>query len=185
MTRTALTDRMLDHADEALGGEPARLAQQLEDWAADPHPDDVEDAGFLLVQASEIWLRADDAGRAVDAARRAVGTGDDVAPDARCYLVDALLAADRSDEAAAVAGELRRSRGNDPFVLEFLGETYEERGHLTEAHRWFTMGLTAVERHGDPHDAGPVLLASRFRVRRALELPVDDYDEEYADTVVD
>jgi hypothetical protein len=47
------------------------------------------------------------------------------------------------------------------------------------------MGLTAAERHGDPVDAVPSLLASRYRVRRDLELPYDELDEEYADSVVE
>lgn len=178
MTRPPLTDHMLDRADASFQDRPGGLAQQLEDWAADPHPDDVEDAGTLFVQASEHWIGAGTPGRAVDAARRAVDTGDEVPPDTRCYLVDALLAAGRLDEADAVAGELRRAHGDDPLVLVFLGESYEEAGQLDQAHRWYTMGLTAAERHGDPSGVVPTLLAGRFRVRRELELPVDEYDLE-------
>lgn len=185
MTRPPLTDRMLDRADATLRDRPAELAQQLADWAGDPHPEDVEDAGTLFVQASEHWLRAGEHDRAIDAAHRAADTGDDVPPDARCYLADALLAAGRLDEADAVAGELRRAHGDDTFVLLFLGESYELTGHLPQAHRWYTMGLTAAERHGDPVDAVPALLASRFRVRQELGLPEDEWDEEYAESVVE
>ncbi|RIQ27359.1 tetratricopeptide repeat protein [Jiangella rhizosphaerae] len=185
MARPPLTDRMLDRAEASLGDRPAALAQQFEDWAADPQPDDVENAGSLLAYASEAWLRAGEHDRALDTARRAVDSGDDIPPDPRCYLVDALLGAGRREEADVVAGDLRRSRGDDTFVLAFLGESYELHGDLNRAHRWFTMGLTAAERHGDPTGAVPTLLASRFRVRRELELPVDALDEEYTDAVVD
>ncbi|TDC54346.1 hypothetical protein E1212_02575 [Jiangella ureilytica] len=185
MTRPPLTDRQIDRAEAASSGDPAGLARQFEDWAADPQPGDVDDTGTLLVRASEAWVRAGEHERAVDAARRAVDTGHEVPPNTRCFLVDALLAAGRVEEADALAGELRRVRGGDTFVLLFLGESYEERAHSAKAHRWFTMGLTAAERHGDPAGAVPSLLAARFRVRRDLELPYDALDEEYADTVVE
>ncbi|SEE20098.1 hypothetical protein [Jiangella alba] len=185
MNRPPLTDRMLDRAEAALRDRPAALARQFEDWAGDPQRDDVEDAATLLVEASEAWVRAGEPEQAVDAARRAVEAGHDVAPDTRCYLVGALLAAGRTGDADAVAAEVRRSRRGDTFVLSFLGESYEEAGHLVEAHRWFTMGLAAAERGGDPAGAAPALLAGRFRVRRELDLPVDEDDQEYADLVVE
>jgi hypothetical protein len=185
MTRPPLTDRLLDRTGSSLYDRPAALAQQFEDWAGDPQPGDAEDVGTLLVQASEAWVRAGEHERAVDAARRAVDTGDEVLPDARCFLVDALLAAGRLEAADDLAGELRRTHGGDTLALLFLGESYEENGHPAKAHRWFTMGLTAAERHGDPTGAVPSLLAARYRVRRDLELPYDELDEDYADTVVD
>lgn len=185
MTRPPLTNRMLDRAEASMRDDPAGAARQFEEWAADPQPGDVDDTGTLLVQAGEAWTSAGEHERAVDAARRAVGTGDEVPPDTRCYLVDALLAAGRVDEADAVAGELRRTVGGDAFVLTFLAQSYEENGQTASAHRWYTMGLTSAERHGDPTGAVPSLLAGRFRVRRELELPLDEYDEEYADDVVD
>ncbi|SDS11312.1 hypothetical protein [Jiangella sp. DSM 45060] len=142
MSRPPLTDRMLDRAESTLRDPPAALARQLEDWAADPHRDDVEDVATLLV-------------------------------------------AGRTGDADTVAAEVRRSRRGDTFVLSFLGESYEEAGHLAEAHRWFTMGLAVAERSGDPAGAAPALLAGRFRVRRELDLPVDEDDQEYADLVVE
>lgn len=185
MARSPLTDRMLDRAEASLGNRPAALARQFESWAAEPQPGDVVDPSTLLVRASESWLLAGDHEHAVEAARQAVESGDDVPPDARCYLLDALLAAGRVEEASTLAGELRRSRRGDALVLLFMGESYEQSGNLAEAHRWFTMGLTTAERHGDPGGALPTLLAARFRVRRDLELPVDAIDEEFTDAVVE
>lgn len=183
MGRPPLTDRQLDRAEASLRDRPAALAQQFEEWAADPHPDDAEGAGMLLVRASESWLLVGEHERAVDTARRAVGIGDDVDPDARCYLVDALLAAGRLEEADTVARELRR-RG-DALVQLFVGESYEQSGNLAQAHRWFTMGLTTAERHGDPDDVFRTLLAGRFRVRQQLELPLDEHDDLHTELVVE
>jgi hypothetical protein len=80
-----------------------------------------------------------------------------------------------------VADELRRAAPTDGDVYLFIGENYELVDDLHEAHRWMTMGLlrfvSDVEQ-GDDLAAGDaaLLVRARYRIRRSLELPTDDYD---------
>jgi tetratricopeptide (TPR) repeat protein len=82
----------------------------------------------------------------------------------------------RADELLAVL--LAKSRADQLVVgdYEWIGETLEEAGRLRAALRWFTIPLRDIQ-PGDI-DLMPVLaLEGRWRVRRALDLPVDAYDE--------
>jgi hypothetical protein len=64
----------------------------------------------------------------------------------------------------------------------FIGGDYEVADQLQEAHRWLPMGvLRSVDRVEDGADravgdAAGLMRACR-RVRRSLELPMDEYDE--------
>jgi hypothetical protein len=63
----------------------------------------------------------------------------------------------------------------------FIGENYELAGDLREAHRWMTMGLMRMEgqigTRGDGAATYAAALAqSRYRVRRELDLPLDEGD---------
>ena len=63
----------------------------------------------------------------------------------------------------------------------FIGENYELTGNLREAHRWMTMGLMRMERQIETRGDGAatyagILVQSRYRVRRALGLPLDEGD---------
>ncbi|GAA3159756.1 hypothetical protein GCM10010531_08980 [Blastococcus jejuensis] len=106
----------------------------------------------------------------------------DETPDARCHRHQALLEAGDVDGARALADELRRERPADGDVYVFIGENYELAGDLREAHRWMTMGLMRMEsqiaaRGDGAATSASILVQSRYRVRRALELPLDDGDE--------
>ncbi|MET0766842.1 MAG: hypothetical protein ABW075_11030 [Aeromicrobium sp.] len=75
---------------------------------------------------------------------------------------------------------LTRSRADELVIgdYEWIAESLEEAGRLRTALRWFTIPLRDIQ-PGDI-DLMPVgCLDGRWRVRRALELPVDAYDEAY------
>lgn len=99
-------------------------------------------------------------------------------PSIEAYLLVAHLAAGHDDAAAELERELRaRSRHTDLGEdYHWVGEAYEEAGRLKEALRWFTM----ANRDIDPEDLDelePWALYGRRRVRQALDLPPDAYDE--------
>ena len=56
-----------------------------------------------------------------------------------------------------------------------IGEIYEEHDRLRDTHRWLTMPLTYAE--PDDDDLDYLLLASRLRVREALGLSRDRFDQ--------
>jgi predicted Zn-dependent protease len=179
----------LDDVDELCARartpeEHRRVAAQLAAWAEEVRSgdDDVSPAS-LLANAGEQLSRIGDHDAALEMLHRAVGAEGQVPPDVRCYLHHGLL--DVGDVAGArrLADELRRERPADSDVYLFIGEDYELSGDLGEAHRWLTMGLLRMlARAGDDEDdlavrGAAVLVRARYRVRRALDLPVDEYDE--------
>lgn len=92
----------------------------------------------------------------------ALATGDIARAD---QLLELLIAKSRADE--LVVGD-----------YEWIGESLEEAGRLREALRWFTIQLRDIQ---PGHvDMMPILcLDGRWRVRRALERPLDAYDDAY------
>ena len=80
--------------------------------------------------------------------------------------VDELLAELRADA--------RRDRARGP-VHDFVGESLEDHGRVHEALRWFNAGVTRSEVQGTLDHA---CLTGHWRVRRALGLSPDGYDEE-------
>ena len=163
------------------------MARQLEVWAGEPRPAGAEvNAAELLVSAGEQLVRIGDADDAVRVFRRAVATGEPVAPDVRCYLHNALLKAGDVDAARDVAEQVRRERPADTDVYLLIGEDYELHGDLRAAHRWLTLGArTALADMEDADEAQAYaiaseaahLLRSRRRVRQLLGMPPDDWDE--------
>ncbi len=166
-------------------------AEKLVVWAEETHPDDqgVSPAS-LLVSAGEHLTEAGDVEAAVAAFRRAVAAGQHVPPDVRCYLHGGLLKAGDVDAARRIADEMRRERPVDGDVYRFIGEDHELAGDLREAHRWLTMGARRAlddVQDGDARAAEDAagLLVARLRVRRALELPLDEYDALVASALLD
>ena len=158
-------------------------AEQLAAWAEEEHPedDDVSPAS-LLVSAGEHLSTAGDHDAAVELFHRAARARGRVLPDVRCYLHSGLVHVGDLDAARRLADELRRERPADPDVYLFVGEGYEVAEHLQEAHRWLTMAVLRfvqeVENGADDAARGAAeLMVARRRVRLALELPTDDYDE--------
>jgi predicted Zn-dependent protease len=162
-------------------------ARQLEAWAAEgTRPGDEVNAAQLLVLAGEQLARAGDTHEAVRVLRRAVATGEPVVPDVRCYLHHALLEAGDVDAAREVADGIRRGRPADGDVYLFVGEDLEIHGDLRGAHRWLTLGArTALDDVDDADQLDALdaaseaafLLMARKRVREALGMPPDDWDE--------
>ena len=60
---------------------------------------------------------------------------------------------------------------------EHIGETLEGVGRLREALRWYTVPLADYDPEEDIDLIPPVCSNGRFRVRRALGLPRDRYDD--------
>lgn len=73
---------------------------------------------------------------------------------------------------------LARSRAGDLVVgdHEWIADSLEEAGRLRAALRWFTIPLRDID-PGDVDRMPPMCLDGRWRVRRALDLPVDAYDD--------
>ncbi|WNV74135.1 M48 family metallopeptidase [Geodermatophilus sp. DSM 44513] len=156
-------------------------AEELEAWAAEPHPQDAVHPAALLVRAGEHLSAAGDHDGAVVLFHRAVAAGQPVPPDARCYLHGALLQTGDAEAARQLADELRRERPADGDVYLFLGESYESAGDLRQAHRWLTLGAQRAlsdvqDGEFSAADDATGLLMARLRVRDALGLPLDEYD---------
>ncbi|AXT85148.1 hypothetical protein C6I20_08095 [Aeromicrobium sp. A1-2] len=95
-------------------------------------------------------------------------------------LVVALTEGDSAQVDELLALLLTRSRAEGLVVGDYawIGESLEESGRLRAALRWFTIPLRDIQ-PGDIDLMPIVCLTGRWRVRRALDLPVDAYDEAY------
>jgi predicted Zn-dependent protease len=156
-------------------------AEVLTGWAGEQHPDDDEVTPAALLSAAAWHLdEAGDAAGALELHRRAAAVAGHVPPDVRCYLHGALLQAGQTEEASALADEVRRSASDDLDVYALMAENYEEAGDLRQANRWLALGTTRLDaadlegRVDDDRAFG--LLAARRRVRAALDLPPDGLD---------
>jgi predicted Zn-dependent protease len=156
-------------------------AEILVGWAGEQHPDDDDVTPAALLSAAAWHLdEAGDAPGALELHRRAAAVAGEVPPDVRCYLHGALLKAGRTDEAHALADEVRRSASDDLDVYALMAQNYEEAGDLRQANRWLALGTTRLDaadlegRVDDDRAFG--LLAARRRVRAALDLPPDGLD---------
>lgn len=136
-------------------------------------------------RAEVLMCRADDLlddGRLDDAERAYREAVDDGGRTVLHPLVGLLVVAlARQDDAAVddlLAGLIALSR-TDGLVLgdyEWIAESLEDAGRLRAALRWFTIPLRDIQ-PGDLDLMPPLCLDGRWRVRRALDLPVDAYDE--------
>jgi predicted Zn-dependent protease len=190
--RKPLTQDDLDelYARARTPAQRRAAAEQLAAWATEEHPDDDVSPASLLVSAGEHLSEAGDHDGAVALFHRAAAARGHVPPDVRCYLHSGLMKVGDLDGARSLADELRRERPADADVYRFVGEDYELADHLQEAHRWLTMGMLRFAHRvedGDDEAAGDAagLMAARLRVRRALELPMDEYDELAATALLD
>lgn len=168
----------LDQLDEATSRARSRghlrAAEQLLGWAGRVSADSEVSRAELLLAASDQYGLAGDVDRQVDLCRQAVADGGRVHPDARCYLVAALLDAGRDDEAQPYIEALRSDPSRHVHVDEFLGETLEAAGRLLEAVAVLTAGHARAKRTA-PAEAA-LLLQGRRRCREALGWPPDALD---------
>lgn len=172
MSREPVTEEDLD---EILWSKQPPLvgAEILQSWADSPHPEDEVCPGDLLVAAGSQWEQIGDHDRALDCYRRAVVVGETrYYQDPRVHLHGGLLGAGQVEEAAELERALRREPPAESGDFAFVAETFEERGDLRAAARWFTIGVNRTE------DDDGSLTIGRFRVRRAAGLPLDGLDEE-------
>ncbi len=119
-----------------------------------------------LDEARALYRQAiDDGGRTVlQPLAGLLGVELDAADDARVDEILALL--------------LARSRADELVVgdYEWVAETLEEAGRLRQSLRWFTIPLRDLQ-PADYELMPIVTLNGRWRVRRALGLPRDAYDD--------
>lgn len=91
------------------------------------------------------------------------------------------LALKEGDE-AVIADSLdllmKMSRADQLVIGDYawIAEALEEAGRMREALRWFTIPLRDMQ-PGDIDKMPLVCLNGRYRVRRALRLPLDAYDD--------
>lgn len=182
--RGPLTRDDLDelYAEARTPAERRAVAEQLAAWAEEDHPEDDVSPATLLVNAGEHLSTAGDHDTALELFRRAADARGHVPPDVRCYLHHGLMEVGDVDDARRLADELRRERPADPDVYLFVGEDYEVTDHLEDAHRWLTMAVLQFVRRVQDGDDGAArsaadLMGARRRVRQALALPADEYDE--------
>lgn len=180
MPRGPLTDDDIDRVQEATTGGAAShraTAAQYVAWAAEPHPEDEVSVAWLLVCAGQQHGLIDEREHELAMYERAVADGGETFPDARCYMIGALLELGRADEADALVTALMRERPRDPTVYDYVGEHYELVGRLDDANRWLTAGVVRLQRHeGVPPTSLFLLMQSRRRVRLALGFDQDEYD---------
>jgi hypothetical protein len=175
----ALVEAIADEVEQMWGRfPPARLALVLEQ-RADELALGTPGRAAWLVHAGEHWELAKDVERARSCYERAIADGGSAWIDPRASLISLLL--DQGDVARAdeLLGALRQdiaTNGAMGPVHEWIGEALEENGLLHEALRWYGAGLTYLERE-DPDRVPSTCLNGRYRVRRALDLPRDRYDE--------
>ncbi|PPK97978.1 hypothetical protein CLV92_102129 [Kineococcus xinjiangensis] len=150
------------------------VADLLETWAYTPQPGDTVSIGRLLIAASEHRVYAGDPHGALRLAQRAVETGDDVPPDARCYVVSALLACGRGEEAWVLTERVMADHVRaDAEVYLFLGETYGWYGEAAAAAQVFGRGLFRCA--GDSEAVESLLGAwRRSRAARSGRIDLDD-----------
>jgi tetratricopeptide (TPR) repeat protein len=145
---------------------------------ADLSPGDEGRAEILSCLADE--LRTDGA---LDEARTtyqdAIDDGGRTILDPRAGLLAvALTSGDDATADELLATLLTRSRAGDLVVgdHEWIADSLEAAGRLRAALRWFTIPLRDID-PGDVDRMPIMCLDGRWRVRRALDLPVDAYDD--------
>lgn len=159
-----------------------RQAGELESQL-DEYPDERVD---ILCDAANAWVQAGDLEQA-DRCYRLAAT-EDVEPgfpDPRAYYASFVLEQRDAAQGYELLAEIWRSRPTEPSTYHYVAETLEHRGDHQQALKWSNAGLSRcysgpvppeVEEVMNDHDFG-MLLSTRFRVRQALDQPVDSLDE--------
>lgn len=153
-----------------------QLAMQLLAWAERPHEQDEFSIADLLVSAGEHFALAQDHASALEAYTRAFESEVPTSPDARGFMIHALLDLGRTHEAEELSEQLRRSRPATAVTYHLVGETWEGAGDLDRANRWLTRGVLLAEQQGAQMEWA-MLLIGRLWVRQTLGFPPDDYNE--------
>jgi tetratricopeptide (TPR) repeat protein len=172
-------DELGETIDEitALTSRPARLTE-YERLLADLAHGQEGRAEVLACLADELVDdgRLDDAEAAY---QEAVDDGGRTVLEPRAGLLAVALARGDDSRADELLADLLATSRTDGLVIgdyEWIAESLEDAGRLREALRWFTIPLRDIQ-PGDLELMPPLCLDGRWRVRRALDLPVDAYDE--------
>jgi tetratricopeptide (TPR) repeat protein len=152
---------------------------------------DPDDDVYALSLAAEISLKAGDLSGALRNAERAARLAEAAGQNghARALYGELLLRAGREADGMAVLAELRESMLHDENAVYYVSEALEQGGRAEVAVQWLTAALeTALQRrlavanqrgtqvYQDAAVVAFALAQARQRLRRDLDLPVDDLD---------
>lgn len=132
----------------------------------------------LLHDLGRMLLAADDPEAAETALRDALADGGPTREDPRIRLAEAL--GRRGDRAGcdAVLDAIRRERPSDAWVYDDVAEVLWRLGDTTAALRWANTGAFRLIRQEERlTDESLALLSLRWRLRRDMGFPDDEYDE--------
>jgi len=144
-----------------------------------------ERRGELLVEAGEHWHRAGETTKAIEMMMEAAELGGEDGGYARVSLAGMFVDMGWTVEADAQLAAMRRERSSSPGPYELAAELEEERGHKQAALGMYDLAVSNLDEEDlvdarDP-DMPPtyarMLIGARRRLRRALRLPPDDWDE--------
>ena len=160
-----------------LTGSPAErvviLRKRIEDFEHGEHGR----AEFLTSLAGELNLVEDFDG-AREASLAAIEDGGPTDLDPRCGLLMNELDAGDDERADTLLAELLvrvRAGSLGSVECEWIAGSLEQAGRLRQSLRWFTIPLLDVH-PDDIEDVDMPALHGRYRVRRELGLPLDNYD---------
>ncbi|HEY2763168.1 MAG TPA: SEC-C domain-containing protein [Pseudonocardiaceae bacterium] len=173
--------------------ESSSVVGELVDAVEQGRVADQSDTAYALLLAAEITERDGDLPAAAALAERAVEAnrtqGDPDYGYPRAFHAGLLLKLGRDDEAMAELKTLRPKLTEDVGAVSYVSSALEEGGRAETAEQWLTGALfTALQhreelavRRWDPDytEAATVaftLAQHRYRLRRDLDLPRDDYD---------
>jgi hypothetical protein len=142
-------------------------------------PDDQAGRAEALMLRGDQLLEAGDLDGAHRAYSDALDDGGKTVLNPRTGLL--AVALERGEDPAGLLADLMAlSRCDDLVIGDYvwIAESLEAAGHLKQAMRWFTIPLRDIQ-PGDVDIMPPACVEGRFRVRRALELPIDAYDESH------
>ena len=132
----------------------------------------------LLIASGDHWRMRGEFDRARSAFEAARADGGESAVDPEVALFGLAMEVEDGDAASRHLTTLKALAGAEQLSWDNylqIGEVYEEHDQLRQAHRWLTMPLTYAD--ADDEDLNYLLLVTRLRVREALELPRDRFDQ--------
>lgn len=157
-------------------GDHATAADHLTRLADAPVPGEVSRVE-LLVRAGEQWQHAGEPSQATQLYQLAIDDGGTVRGDPRTHLADALFELERDDEARSLLSEIRADAPEDPDIYRRVAETLDALRDLAGAHDWSTVGVRLALQANDVDEMClDMLLRTRYRARRDMNLPEDSYD---------
>jgi tetratricopeptide (TPR) repeat protein len=158
-------------------GSNSDFAEQFEAMAAAPALDGSElSRAELLATAAQLRQVDGETDRALELLRDAAADGSATRLPVASQVAYVHLQAGRPDEARAAVADLRPKDVSALNGLLYAGEVFETLGDLEAAHRWYTRGVVLAERRGESFPGG-LFLTARHRVRSAMGLDHDEYDE--------